>query len=349
MEREKIVLKYIIEQHISSGVPVGSNALAQYLPLHLSTASIRSIMADLEKQGFLNQPHTSAGRIPTDAGYRMYIDEMLDYEIMDDDGKEQITSAITEFTRHINRISEAMEEILLSSSKTLAHISRELGIVLAPRFNFSIFDRINLYPIESDRVLVELNLKSGFVKTVIWDIDIKLTVDELHQISMSLNERLNGLTVDEIRKTLNARLKNLQNQLDKTQAGFIQLVMQMAGDLFNFENPHALNVSGTNHILNKPDFSDQQEVHSLIALLENTQHIVQLLNRRSQQPGLNITVGQENEFKEMNSCAVITANYQWNGVNGSVAVIGPKRMSYARLIPIVLFTARTLEHTLNNT
>ncbi len=344
-EREKIVLKYIIERHIETGAPVGSGALAQTLPIPLSAASVRNIMAELEKQGYLHQPYPSAGRVPTDSGYRLYVNEMIDFESLQETEQQQIASAITELTGRIRRMADAMEEILLVSSRTLAQVSQELGMALAPRFNFSIFDRINLYRLNEERVLVELSLASGIVKTVIWDMDLRLSAEELQQISRSLNERLNGLSVEEIRRTLRERLGDLPDRFRRAQAGFVQLVLQKADELFNFEQSRAVNVFGADNILAKPDFTDQQEVRALITFIENAQQVQKLLHPSGS--GIRVTIGRENPFREMSNCAVITANYQCEGVTGTVGILGPKRMAYARLIPLVLYTANTLDQTLN--
>lgn len=346
-ERERLILKYAVHQFIDTGNPVGSRFLSKKLPVEWSAATIRNTMADLEEQGYLNHPYKSAGRIPTDKGYRTYVDNMLEMEKLTEEEKSVITSAIQEIANDISRISEGMSEILYHCSRALAKISNELGIVLSPRFNLCVFDRLDLIRIAEDRVLIELRLKTGFVKTVVMDIRSRLSGDDLLSISQILNERLSGLSVAKIRSTIAERIKDTENRFDNNQRGLVQWLVQSADRLFDFDKTNALNYAGTNNILSKPDFTDQGEVLSLISLLENKSEFAEVLSARDHQEGALVTIGTENHRKIINGCSVVTANYRLGDVTGTVGVIGPKRMPYGKIIPLVQYTAEALEKIFN--
>ncbi len=349
IQREKLILKYVIDLHIRSGMPVGSRMLARLLPMEISAATIRNVMADLEDRGFLAQPHHSAGRVPTDKGYRAYVNEMLDPEPLPADETAHILQTLNALTQRINRLADGMNDILISSSKVLANISNELGIILAPRFNQSVFEKLNFYKLESGRILVELNLANGFVKTVIWDISSDLSADDLRTITQSLNEQLGGLSIDEIRRTIGDRTAHLNTRLDQSQTSLIRLIVQSAKDLFNFDHTQLFRYSGANNIISKPDFSNPSELLSLMNFLEDAGRFSQLLLDRSDDQPFSVTIGGENSSSEISNCSLVTANYRVGEVTGQIGVVGPKRMPYSRIIPLVRFTAKTLEHIINQT
>lgn len=346
-ERERLILKYAVHQFINTGNPIGSRFLSKKLPIEWSAATIRNTMADLEEQGYLNHPYKSAGRIPTDKGYRTYVDNMLEMEKLTEEEKSIITTAIQEIANDISRISDGMDEILYHCSRALAKISNELGIVLSPRFNLCIFDRLDLIQIAEDRVLIELRLKTGFVKTVVMDIRSRLSWSDLLSINQILNERLSGLSVAKIRSTIAERIKETEGRFDHNQRGLVQLLVQAADRLFDFDKINVLNYAGTNNILSKPDFADQGEVLSLIELLEDKSGLVEVLNARDHQDGALVTIGTENHIKIINGCSVVTASYRLGEVTGTVGVIGPKRMPYGKIIPLVQYTATALEQRFN--
>lgn len=348
IQREKLILKHVIDIHIRSGMPVGSGMLVKFLPFDVSAATVRHVMADLEEKKLLTQPHHSAGRIPTDLGYRMYVDELLEPETITDEEAWHISRTLSALTQRVSKLAEGMNDILASSSRVLANISNELGIILAPRFNDSVFDQLRFHTLDQDRILIELNLKSGFVKTVIWDIPSRLPAEDLRSITQSLNEQLSGLTVDEIRRTIGERTRHLSRRYAESTSGLIGLIVQAAQDLFNFDQPKLFSYSGTNHIISKPDFTDQNELLALMSFLDDAERFSKLLINRSADESLSVTIGGENESSEVAGCSLITANYRVGEVSGQIGVVGPKRMPYSRIIPLVRYTARTLEQIIND-
>ncbi len=304
-------------------------------------------MADLEERELLAQPHQSAGRVPTDKGYRTYVNEILEPQTLSKDDTLLIAQSLQALTRKISRLADSMNEILISSARVLADVTDELGIILAPQFNDSVFEKLQFYKIEIDRVLVELSLKNGFVKTVIWEVASGLSAEDLHDISRSLNERLSGLSVAEIRKTIGERTAQLQSGADGTRSGLIRLIAQTADELFNFGHTRPLNFSGANHMIRKPDFNSQSELQALLELLEDSDRFSNLLLSRTCDEPCAVTIGGEHELSEIAGCSLITAQFHVAGASGQIGVFGPKRMPYGRMIPLVQFTAKTLEHLIN--
>jgi len=343
-EREKLILKSVIQHFIDTGSPVGSRFLSRRLAVHWSAATIRNIMADLEDQGYLDHPHKSAGRIPTDRGYRSYVNGMMDLEELSAEEKKAISCAVSEISVKITRISEGVDEILYLSSKALSKISNELGIILSPRFNLCIFDRVVLARVEGDRILIEINLKSGMVKTVVLDVHSRISPEDLVEINRVLNERLSGLSVSEIRKSIGRRMYDVQ--LPDYATGFVRLFIESADTIFNFDKTNLFSYTGTQNILSKPDFY-QNEILPILQSLEEKSIWVDLLSQRTKNEGVAVTIGQENDGKEISNCTIVTANYRMGGVTGTVGVIGPKRMPYGKIIPLVEYTAAVLDRIFN--
>ena len=345
--REKLILKYVVKFFIDTGNPVGSGFISKKLPVDMSAATIRNIMGDLEEQGFLQHPHTSAGRVPTDKGYRTYVDEMVEMEQMSAEEKKILSSAIREITYKISRITKGVDDVLFFSSKALAEISNELGIILSPRFNLCVFEKLNLISISPSRILIELSLRSGFVRNVILEVESNLSYGELPQIERLLNERLSGLTVAEIRKTIAERLKDLSYQ-ESLQRHFLRFFLHSSDQLFNFDDKNLLTFAGANNILSKPDFFESNDPYTIIRMLEEKNRFVDLLSERIDGGGVAVTIGEENDIEDMNGCSIVKANYRLGDVTGTVGVIGPKRMPYGKIIPLVQHTAKLLDKALNN-
>ena len=258
-----------------------------------------------------------------------------------------MSSAIQEITHKISRITKGADDVLFFSSKALAEISNELGIILSPRFNLCVFEKLNLISIASDRMLIELCLRTGFVKNVILEVESNLMRDELLQIERTLNERLSGLTVADIRHTISERLKDLSYR-ESDRRHFFHVFLRSSDQLFNFDDKNLLTYAGANNILTKPDFSDSNDPYAILRMLEEKSGFVEMLSERIDGGGVAVTIGDENDIKDMAGCSVVKANYRMGDVTGTVGVIGPKRMPYGKIIPLVRHTALLLDKTLNN-
>jgi heat-inducible transcriptional repressor len=335
--RERVILHSIVENFVTNATPVGSRYLAKHCGLDLSPATIRNVMMDLEERGLITQPHTSAGRVPTDLGYRVYVDSLMEVQHL----SRQDRRAILE---RLRRVAEDADQILETASHVLGQISNQLGIVLSPRFYQGIFDRMEIVPIAEKRLLVVISIKSGFVKTITMEIEGQLSQESLHETVQVLNERLHGLTLKEIKQTIDKRLRNVSSGDDT----LIQTFVRSADRLFQFAEKEEFHFGGTTRIVAQPEFSDQEHIQRLLSLLENKDILVHVFNQTGEDDTgrISITIGEENREELIRNCSIITTTYHMGNMTGTLGVIGPTRMNYAYMVALVQYMARVLSETL---
>ncbi len=328
-EREQEILESVVQQFVLTGNPVGSRALSKRQKKTLSPASIRNVMADLEEKGYLDHPHTSAGRRPTTKGYRHYVDNLVDLaELLE---VEKIL-----FKKNIGDFDGDLDFILEKTLQVLAKVSNLLGVVLTPKFDDSILEKIDIVRVSSEKLLVILSIKDGIAKTILLEVTHDLADDLLKKVIQVINERLAGLKILEIKNSFSDRLRDLVNE----ESGLIRLFIDSADKLFDFARYSNLIYSGASNIINYPEFSDVNKISTLIELFEEKDIIIHLMEKRTMPPELKITIGDENEEELVQNCSIITAPYKMGDVDGVLGVIGPTRMVYRRVIPIVDFTAK---------
>ena len=328
-EREQEILQQIVQQFVLTGNPVGSRTLSKKQNRTLSPASIRNVMADLEEKGYLDQPHTSAGRRPTTLGYRHYVDNLVNLAELTDEEMIMFKEYIGEFEGDLDFIFEKTLQVL-------AKVSNLLGVILTPKFDESVLEKIEIVRVSSEKLLVILSIKDGVAKTILLELKHDLADDLLKKVVQVINERLSGLKILEIKITFSDRLRDLINE----ESGLIRLFIDSADKLFDFTRYSNLIYSGASNIINYPEFSDVNKISTLIELFEEKNIIVHLMEKRSIPPELKITIGDENEEELVQNCSIITAPYTMGGNDGILGVIGPTRMVYSRVIPIVDFTAK---------
>jgi heat-inducible transcriptional repressor len=329
--REEEILQSVVQQFVLTGSAVGSRTISKKGKSELSSASIRNVMADLEDKGFLDQPHKSAGRIPTTKGYRHYVDNMISLVKISEREKEIIRKNIGEFSGDIDFILE-------KTSQVIAKISRQLGLILTPKFEEGILEKLDIMQLASDKILVILSIKDGIAKSILLEMNRIISYNLLEQIILILNERLAGLKIKEIKNTFHNRVKDIIDE----KSGLIRLFIESADKLFDFHQYSTIKYTGTSNILSNPEFSDVNKFATLIELFEEKNIIIHLMEKRSETPELKITIGNENEEKLIQECSIITAPYTVGEVDGLLGVIGPMRMAYRRVIPIVDYTAKLI-------
>jgi heat-inducible transcriptional repressor len=335
-ERERSVLRHVVHNYIQTAVPVGSRVLSKRFEEHLSPATIRNVMADLEESGYLSHPHTSAGRVPTDLGYRYYIDFLMELQQLSETERQTIETLIDQ--------NIEAEELLRETSKLLGKISKQLSIVSSPHLSSGIFEKLELIPLSSAKLLVVISIRSGLVKTVMLEVDSELRRETLHQISQLLNERLSGLTFQQIRDTFAERVKDVQEEKSGLVRLFIESVELLFDDTKEREKVH---ISGTQNIIEQPEFEDPKNFRSIIELVENEEVIVHLLQKHeATDKDFVVTIGAENQEDKARDYSIVTATYNIDGVSGRVGIIGPKRMNYAKVIPLVDHVAKTIAQML---
>lgn len=332
-ERERQILSNLINYYISSADPVGSRVIANRFEMGISSATIRNTLQDLEEMGLVQQPHTSAGRIPTDLGYRVYVDYLLKPEELTAAEKEAIKSTIT-------REGIGLNEILGQTCKVLGEITRELGITMAPKFESGVLKRIDLIPVGSDKVMVVVILSTGLVRSVIIEVEATMPEALLREFETILNEKLAGLSLGVIRETLAKRLADAAGH-----GRLIKLIVDAKDKLLADEVSSDLRLAGAENLLSQPEFHDRSKVSALVHLLEND-HILTDFLQHAGEEGLVITIGHESKVDHIMNCSVVTSTYRVGDIAGSIGVIGPTRMPYNKLVSVVEYTARTISEAL---
>lgn len=332
-ERERTVLQYVVQEFIENATPVGSRYISRKHEdvLGLSSASIRNVMSDLEYLGYIDHPHTSAGRVPTDRGYRMYLDSLMK--------KQELTREEQAQIRRNLDSAEEMDEMLRESSRLLGSISRQLCIVTAPRISSGTFEKMELVPITGNRIMVIMSIKSGLVQTIMMEVATEVSREQLDGLARFINERLVGLSLRELRETFAERVKDAAD----CDTGLIRLFIDSVDKLFVPHRPEKLHIAGTDKIIEQPEFEDPKNFRGVIELINDEEAIIHVLERTEGSPHqVRVTIGRENKDEKLQQYSVITTPYTVGDVTGTIGVIGPRRMQYARMLPLVDYVAHVL-------
>lgn len=334
-ERERGILRHVVHDYIRTAIPVGSRYISKRFESHLSPATIRNVMADLEEQGFLSHPHTSAGRVPTDLGYRYYVDYLMEIEQLSEEEKHSIQ-------KQLDRTPDATD-LLRETSRLLGKISKQLSVVSSPHLGAGIFEKLELIPITSSRLLVIISIRTGLVRTIMLEVGMDVRREVLDRVSSLLNERLSGLTLLQIRESFVERIRDVQDE----KTGLVRLFIESVDELFTDLHDERLHIAGTQNIIDQPEFVDPKSFRSVIELIENQEMIVHLLEKHEgAEKNFVITIGSENNESRAQDYSLVTATYDVDGVTGRVGLIGPKRMNYSKLIPLVDHMAKAIARML---
>jgi heat-inducible transcriptional repressor len=332
--RERTVLRYLVHDFIETATPIGSRYISKRHEdvLGLSSASIRNVMSDLEYLGYLNHPHTSSGRVPTDLGYRFYLDKLMEVEALSTKAEEDIRKNFSP------PVADA-DEMLKEASRILGRISHQLCIITNPRLSSGTFEKVELVQITSNRVLVVISVKSGLVKTLMMEVQSEIPREKLEDLARILNERLGGLTISEIRDTLSLRVSDVRGE----ETGLIRLFIESVDKIFTDAKPDKLHIGGAEQIVQQPEFENPAGLRGVVELINNEEIIIHILEKNESAPrSVRVSVGKENKDDKLEGYSVITSAYSVGDVTGTIGVIGPKRMAYARTIPLVDYVARTI-------
>ncbi len=336
-DRSQKILEAIIEEYIATAQPVGSKALTQNQGIKLSPASVRNVMAELEDLGYLVSPHTSAGRIPTEKGYRFYVDTILRVSEMDSRQQDRIEL-------QYRQQGLQMTDMLREASRTLSSISHYTGLVMIPRLKTTIFRHIEFVKLSPRLILAVFVTQSGLVQNKLVEVDEDLSPRELEKITNYLNQTMTGLSIQDVRTriiTEMAQEKALYDQLMRRAftLSSAALVDESNGDVI---------IEGTSRFLEQPEFSDLDCMKRIVQTFEQKSALVELLDRGLETKGVQVIIGSETEHTELSDCSLITAAYSGKrGTLGTLGVIGPNRMPYATIIPIVDYTASLISRLLD--
>ena len=339
-ERERRVLEAVIQSYVETAQPAGSNAIARRFGLGVSPATIRNTMSDLEDKGLLYHPHTSAGRVPTDVAYRIYVDSLLPLPRKSMREHEQLSSQIAAG-------GSAVEGILRRAAQSLGVITQELGVALGPRLDNSVLERLELIRLSSERLLLALTLSGGAMRTIFVEARGEIADSALTEVTRVLNERIAGLTLREIRNTLGARLRD--SEPTRGASELLNVFIEEGEMLFDAatqEIPDVL-LGQPSLLADQPEFSSVDNMRKLVELTETREHLADLLRARSDTPGITITIGNENRDPRLENFTIVTAQYHSGSVAGVIGVIGPTRMPYDKVISLVTHTSRLLTDLLD--
>jgi heat-inducible transcriptional repressor len=334
-ERAHILLKTLVERYISEGQPVGSRTLQQYSGLEVSSATIRNVMADLEEIGLVSSPHTSAGRIPTGLAYRLFIDTMLVTKPLESAHVQQLESQLQ---------PDNPSRLITQASNILSDLTKFTGVVASAKRNSITVRQIEFLRLGEKRVLLIIVMPDGEVENRILLMDRDYSQSQLTEAGNFLNQNYVGCSFSQIRDRLHGELQQLHQDMSALMAAALA-----AGDAAEAKKTEDYVISGEHNLLHVQDFStDMNRLRSLFALFEQKTELLQLLDASRRGQGIHIFVGSESGLASLDECSVITAPYSADGqVIGTLAVVGPKRMNYERVISIVDITARLLGNALS--
>ena len=322
-KREIQVLLALVKVHVALGVPIGSQTLNQRENLGVSPATIRNTLASLEEKGYISQPHVSAGRIPSEKGYRFYVQRCM---ATANAGLDEAEITLRQQLEAAQQEGD-YEEILHQLARTIGDLSNQLGLVLAPRFNQGIFHKLELWRLGERRLLLIITMRGGLTKSLMVEVNCAVMQRDLEVLSRLFNERLYGLTMAEIQRAVEERMI----ELGPVPQPVVEAVVRQIEGLATTSGAD-LHVSGTRNLCLKPEFDDPSEVAELIDLVEKKDLLAQLMSERQ---GVVITIGSEHRPEAMGRCSMVTASYEVAGAKGAVGVIGPTRMPYRPLVNLV--------------
>ncbi len=317
-----LILKAIVDDYIKSMEPVGSRTIAKKYDMGLSSATIRNEMADLEEMGYLSQPHTSAGRIPSDKGYRLYVDRMIRPEEQSFREVERLAAALEA------RIGE-FNQLIKTASDMISQMTQYTSIAMASASRRSAIKALQIVPVETGRVLVIVVMGNDVIKNQLISIDSSISPELLIRLSHIVNEKFTGCPADQISMMM---INEIVRQAGVERAMLLPIVDGILDCIKQCETTEVF-TSGASNLLCHPEFNDIEKARSLLDLLHNEAILTDLLEQCADAGGLVIRIGAENELNEINECSVVTATYSVNNTSvGTIGVLGPTRMDYSKVI-----------------
>ena len=336
-ERSKKILCAVIQDYINFPDPVGSRTVARKYSLGISPATIRNIMADLEELGFLKQPHTSAGRVPTDMGYRFYVDSLIS-----EPGYSN-KELLQDLYRRLETLKDNLDILFSETTKAISFLSHYLGVAMSPNPDIVTLNRVEFLQYNADAIIVMLFTGEGIIKNKIIPMELELTQKDLNRIAGYLNSEFSGYTFHEIKRKIIYKMSKEKMMCDSLISKAIKICQEA------FFSPHGdLFISGLSWVLELPDFANLHKIKELSRAIEDKHMIIKLLDKFSESDGVQIIIGSENVLDEMKDFSiVVSACKDENKPIGVVGIIGPTRMNYSKAISIVDTTAHFITKMLS--
>ncbi len=334
--RKLRILKAVIDEYVLSAAPVGSRSISRRSGLNLSSATIRNEMADLEELGYLEQPHTSAGRVPSDKAYRLYVDSLMRRSQLSSDEMKLIRRY---FTKRIDELESVMQQ----TAQALSEVTQYTAMVLPPALDYNRLRHIQLVPLTEGRALLVVVTDTGFARDAIIHVPNYMRADELEQLSRLLTARLFDCRMDMVGDRI---LMELSADLRERKAFLTQIVETIQRQME--PNARSVELSGATNMLHYPEYSDMNKARTFLAAVEGREALYGMLKKASTLE-FSITIGSENELEPLQDCSVVTATYRIGDMPmGSLGVIGPTRMNYGKVLSVLEFMQRSLSEVLSN-
>lgn len=340
-ERKFKILQAIIRNYLETGEPVGSRTISKYTDLNLSSATIRNEMADLEELGYILQPHTSAGRIPSDKGYRLYVDRMMEEKEKDITEREKEVTELKDFL--VDKVDK-VEVLLQNVAKVLANNTNYATMISTPQYKKNKLKFIQLSQVEPRKILTVVVLDGNMIKNKIIEISENIDEEKLLKLNILLNTSLNGLTLEEINLSIISQMKNQAGEY----TDLIREVIEAVSEAISSEDDMQIYTSGATNIFKYPELSDSNRASELICTLEEKEMLTNLIStslEESEKKEIQVYIGNETPVQTMKDCSVVTATYELgDGVKGTIGIIGPKRMDYEKVVE----SLKTLKNQLDS-
>lgn len=339
-DRAQQLLRVLVESYIRDGQPVGSRTLSREAGLNLSSATIRNVMADLEELGFVASPHTSAGRVPTDKGYRFFVDTLLRLQPLD-------TAAVSQIRRQLDNPHESSKALIAAASQLLSSVTRLAGVVTLPRTEQASITQIEFVGLSENRVLVVLVLDNREVQNRIIQLERYYSPDELKRAANYLSEQCRGRTLPQVRQEILRQLKEAHEHMNQMMVDAISVAQHVFTD--GREEQLEYVIAGETNLMGVAELSSVERLRRLFEAFNEKRDFLHLLDHSLRADGVQIFIGHESGYQVLDDCSLVTAPYgTGESVAGVLGVIGPTRMAYERVIPIVDLTAKLLGSALNS-
>lgn len=344
-ERKLKILTAVIKNYLETGEPVGSRTISKYTDLNLSSATIRNEMADLEELGYILQPHTSAGRIPSDKGYRLYVDNLMANKEEELAKKEDFLNKQEELL--IKKVDK-VETLLQNVAKVLANNTNYATMVTSPKHNKNRVKFIQLSLVDDNTVLAVIVMEGNLIKNKMINVTNQLNNETILKLNIMLNTTLNGLTLEEI----NLKLLSQLNHQASEYGDIVKEVLMAIADTIGEDEDLEIYTSGANNIFKYPELSDSAKASRLISTLEEKELLTEFISEDNEEgrKGIQVYIGSESPVNTMEDCSVVTATYELDeGVTGTIGIIGPKRMDYEKVVENLKVVKKQLDEAFKKT
>ena len=334
-EREAAILRALVYEYISTGKPVGSRTFVQKYSFSLSPATMRNVMFDLESLGFLASPHTSAGRVPTDDGYRYYVDSLLDTY-------ESILESKMNLREDYIRREIQLDKMLSSITKMLSMASHYAGMVLTPKTDFAVVKHIEMVPLDSNEILVILVTRTGIVLNKKVNVSESVSLDDLHRYSKYLTSELGGFSLYDIRAQVFEKLR-----ASLPASSEFQMAVDIVQLAFSVSDEPEIHIEGIENLLHIPEMVEADRLKGFLRLVEEKKLLATIMDRCLEREGINTMIGKEILEEEISGCSIVTTSYKIGNRNvGVIGIIGPTRMDYKKVVPLVDYAGKVVSDLL---